>query len=95
MPKVIIQLENDISTDDIRGRYATVLPSETPQFVSQTGLISTRLRAKESPAGSIIVGGGLVVISREQACSALKGYEVARWRNHRARIFLQTASTWA
>ena len=34
MAKVILKLENDISTDDIYpGRFmATVLPGETPQF---------------------------------------------------------------
>ncbi len=96
MPKVIIKLENDISTDDIYpGRYmATVLPSETPQyaFADRTDF-NARLRAKEFPAGSIIVGGENFGCgsSREQACSALKGYDVAVVAKSIARIFLQNS----
>jgi len=96
MPKVIIKLENDISTDDIYpGRYmATVLPSETPQFAfSDRTEFNARLRAKEFPAGSIIVGGENFGCgsSREQACSTLKGYEVAVVAKSIARIFLQNS----
>lgn len=96
MPKVIIQLENDISTDDIYpGRYmATVLPSETPQFAfADRTDFNARLRAKEFPVGSIIVGGENFGCgsSREQACSTLKGYDVAVVAKSIARIFLQNS----
>ena len=96
MAKVIIKLENDISTDDIYpGRYmATVLPSETPQFAfADRTDFNTRLRAKEFPAGSIIVGGENFGCgsSREQACSTLKGYEVTVVAKSISRIFLQNS----
>ena len=96
MAKVIIQLDNDISTDDIYpGRYmATVLPSETPQFAfADRTEFNARLRAREFPAGSIIVGGENFGCgsSREQACSTLKGYEVAVVAKSIARIFLQNS----
>ena len=94
MAKVIIELGNDISTDDIYpGRYmATVLPTETPQFAfSDRTEFHARLKAREFPAGSIIVGGENFGCgsSREQACSALKGYEVTVVAKSIARIFLQ------
>ena len=60
MPQVIIQLGNDISTDDIYpGRFmATVLPTETPQFAfSDRAEFNARLKAREFPPGSLIVGG--------------------------------------
>jgi len=96
MAKVIIKLENDISTDDIYpGRYmATVLPAETPQFAfADRTEFNARLRAQEFPAGSIIVGGENFGCgsSREQACSALKGYEVTVVAQSIARIFLQNS----
>ena len=96
MPKVIIQLENDISTDDIYpGRYmATVLPAETPQFAfADRTEFNAKLRAKAFPPGSIIVGGENFGCgsSREQACSALKGYEVAVVAKSISRIFLQNS----
>ncbi len=96
MPKVIIKLENDISTDDIYpGRYmATVLPSETPQFAfADRTDFNSRLRAKEFGVGSIIVGGENFGCgsSREQACSTLKGYDVAVVAKSIARIFLQNS----
>ena len=96
MSKVIIQLENDISTDDIYpGRYmATVLPSETPQFAfADRTDFNTRLRAKDFPAGSIIVAGENFGCgsSREQACSTLKGYDLAVVAKSIARIFLQNS----
>ncbi len=96
MAKVIIKLENDISTDDIYpGRYmATVLPSETPQYAfADRTEFNARLRAKEFPAGSIIVGGENFGCgsSREQACSTLKGYDVAVVAKSIARIFLQNS----
>lgn len=96
MAKVIIKLENDISTDDIYpGRYmATVLPSETPQFAfSDRTEFNARLRAKEFAPGSIIVGGENFGCgsSREQACSTLKGYDVAVVAKSIARIFMQNS----
>ncbi|MBK9795741.1 MAG: 3-isopropylmalate dehydratase [Holophagaceae bacterium] len=96
MAKVIIKLENDISTDDIYpGRFmATVLPSETPQFAFfDRTEFNAQLKAKAFPAGSIIVGGENFGCgsSREQACSTLKGHEVAVVARSISRIFLQNA----
>ncbi len=96
MAKVIIALGNDISTDDIYpGRFmATVLPSETPQFAfSDRTEFNARLRAREFPAGSVIVGGENFGCgsSREQACSTLKGYELTVVARSISRIFLQNS----
>jgi 3-isopropylmalate/(R)-2-methylmalate dehydratase small subunit len=96
MPKVIIALENDISTDDIYpGRFmATVLPTETPQFAFfDRTEFNAQLKAKVFPAGSIIVGGENFGCgsSREQACSTLKGHEVAIVAKSISRIFLQNS----
>ena len=96
MAKVILKLENDISTDDIYpGRFmATVLPTETPQFAfNDRTEFNARLKAKAVPPGSIVVadenfGCGS---SREQAASALKGYELIVVARGIARIFLQNA----
>ncbi|MDR3683415.1 MAG: 3-isopropylmalate dehydratase [Geothrix sp.] len=96
MPKVILKLENDISTDDIYpGRFmATVLPAETPQFAffDRTDF-NASLNAKAFPPGSIIVGGENFGCgsSREQACSTLKGHDVAVVARSVARIFLQNS----
>lgn len=96
MPKVIITLGNDISTDDIYpGRFmATVLPSETPQFAffDRTDF-NANLKAKVFAPGSIIVGGENFGCgsSREQACSTLKGHEVAVVARSISRIFLQNS----
>ncbi len=96
MAKVIIKLENDISTDDIYpGRYmATVLPTETPQFAffDRTDF-NAQLKAKAFAPGSIIVGGENFGCgsSREQACSTLKGHEVAVVAKSISRIFLQNS----
>ncbi|WP_243383704.1 3-isopropylmalate dehydratase [Geothrix alkalitolerans] len=96
MSKVIIALGNDISTDDIYpGRFmATVLPTETPQFAFfDRTEFNAQLKAKAFPPGSIIVGGENFGCgsSREQACSTLKGYEVAVVARSIARIFLQNS----
>ncbi|MCM2249548.1 MAG: hypothetical protein NDI58_03110, partial [Geothrix sp.] len=96
MAKVIIKLENDISTDDIYpGRFmATVLPMETPQFAFfDRTEFNAQLKAKAFPAGSIIVGGENFGCgsSREQACSTLKGHEVAIVAKSISRIFLQNS----
>jgi 3-isopropylmalate/(R)-2-methylmalate dehydratase small subunit len=96
MPKVILVLENDISTDDIYpGRFmATVLPSETPQFAffDRTDF-NAKLKAGAFPPGSVIVGGENFGCgsSREQACSTLKGHEVAIVARSISRIFLQNS----
>jgi len=96
MPKVLIALGNDISTDDIYpGRYmATVLPTETPQYAFfDRAALNALLKGREYPAGSVIVGGENFGCgsSREQACSALKGYEVTVVARSFARIFLQNS----
>ena len=96
MPKVIIALENDISTDDIYpGRFmATVLPTETPQFAffDRTDF-NASLKAKAFSPGSVIVGGENFGCgsSREQACSTLKGYDLAVVARSISRIFLQNS----
>jgi len=96
MAKVIISLGNDISTDDIYpGRFmATVLPAETPQFAFfDRTEFNAQLKAKAFPHGSIIVGGENFGCgsSREQACSTLKGHEVAVVARSISRIFLQNS----
>ncbi|WP_257303350.1 3-isopropylmalate dehydratase [Geothrix campi] len=96
MSKVIIKLGNDISTDDIYpGRFmATVLPTETPQFAFfDRTEFNAQLKAKAFAPGSIIVGGENFGCgsSREQACSTLKGYEVAVIAKSISRIFLQNS----
>ena len=96
MAKVIITLENDISTDDLYpGRFmATVLPSETPQFAffDRTDF-NEKLRAKTFPEGSVIVAGENFGCgsSREQAASTLKGYELVIVAKSISRIFLQNS----
>jgi len=96
MAKVILKLENDISTDDIYpGRFmATVLPSETPQFAffDRTDF-NAQLKAKTFSAGSVIMGGENFGCgsSREQACSTLKGHDVAVVAKSISRIFLQNS----
>ncbi len=96
MAKVIIKLENDISTDDIYpGRYmATVLPAETPQFAfADRAEFNASLKAKAFAPGSVILGGENFGCgsSREQACSTLKGYDVAVVAKSLSRIFLQNS----
>ena len=96
MPKVILKLDNDISTDDIYpGRYmATVLPAETPQFAfADRTEFNASLKAKAFPPGSIILGGENFGCgsSREQACSTLKGYDLAVVAKSISRIFLQNS----
>lgn len=96
MPKVIIKLGADISTDDIYpGRYmATVLPTETPAFCfADRTAFNTRLKAKEFEPGSIILGGENFGCgsSREQAASAIHGYGLVVVAQSVSRIFLQNA----
>jgi len=96
MPKVIIKLGADISTDDIYpGRYmATVLPTETPDFCfANRTEFNTRLKAKAFTPGSIILGGENFGCgsSREQAASAIQGYGLVIVAQTISRIFLQNA----
>jgi 3-isopropylmalate/(R)-2-methylmalate dehydratase small subunit len=96
MPKVILKLGNDISTDDIYpGRYmATVLPAETPQFCfADRTEFNAALKARAFEPGSVIVadenfGCGS---SREQAVSALKGHDLVIVARSISRIFLQNS----
>jgi 3-isopropylmalate/(R)-2-methylmalate dehydratase small subunit len=96
MAKVIYTLGDDISTDIIYpGRYmATVLPAETPQFVfADIKDLNDLLKSKQVPVGSVIIGGKNFGCgsSREQAVSALKGYELIIVAKNFARIFLQNS----
>lgn len=95
MAKVILKLEDDISTDIIYpGRYmATVLPDETPQYAFADLPVNHRLQAGEIPAGSIVVAGKNFGCgsSREQAASCLKGWELRIIAQGFARIFMQNA----
>jgi 3-isopropylmalate/(R)-2-methylmalate dehydratase small subunit len=96
MPKVVFKLGNDVSTDVIYpGRHmATVLPTETPQFAfADESAFSAKLKAKQVPPGSIVVGGSNFGCgsSREQAVSCLKGHELIIVARSFARIFLQNS----
>jgi 3-isopropylmalate/(R)-2-methylmalate dehydratase small subunit len=96
MAMVIAKLGDDISTDVIYpGRYmATVLPTETPQFVfADNAELNQRLKSKQVPPGSVIAAGKNFGCgsSREQACSCLKGYELTIVARGFARIFLQNS----
>ena len=94
--KVVLKLDNDISTDIIYpGRYmATVLPTETPQFAFADNVgFNQALKEKQVPAGSFIVAGDNFGCgsSREQAASCIKGYEITVVARNFARIFLQNS----
>ena len=94
--KVVLKLDNDISTDIIYpGRYmATVLPTETPQFAfADNAGFNQALREKQFPAGSFIVAGDNFGCgsSREQAASCIKGYDLIVVARNFARIFLQNS----
>jgi 3-isopropylmalate/(R)-2-methylmalate dehydratase small subunit len=96
MPKVVLKLGDDISTDVIYpGRYmATVLPSETPQFAfADHTEFNEKAKAKQIHPGSIIVAGKNFGCgsSREQATSTLKGHELTIVAESFARIFLQNS----
>ena len=94
MSKVVYKFGDDVSTDIIYpGRYmATVLPTETPQFafVDITEL-NAKLKSGEFEKGCIMVGGKNFGCgsSREQAASAMKGFEIAIIARNFSRIFLQ------
>jgi 3-isopropylmalate/(R)-2-methylmalate dehydratase small subunit len=94
--KVVLKLENDISTDIIYpGRFmATVLPIETPQFAfADDKVFNQALIDKQVPAGGFIVAGDNFGCgsSREQAASCIKGYELTVVAPNFARIFLQNS----
>ena len=96
MPKVVLKLADDVSTDIIYpGRFmATVLPTETPQYAfADITEFNNKLKKKEIPAGSVIVAGKNFGCgsSREQAASCLKGPELIVVAKHFARIFLQNS----
>jgi len=94
--KVVRRVGDDISTDIIYpGRFmATVLPTETPQFAfADDTEFNRRLKAKEIPAGSVLVAGKNFGCgsSREQAASCLTGHDLVVVAQNFARIFLQNA----
>ena len=94
--KVVLKLENDISTDIIYpGRFmATVLPTETPQFAfADDKEFNQVLNDGQVRKGSFIVAGDNFGCgsSREQAASCIKGYEITVVARNFARIFLQNS----
>ncbi len=94
--KVVLKLGDDVSTDAIYpGRFmATVLPAETPQHAfADYQEFNARLLSGQIPPGSVVVAGSNFGCgsSREQAASALKGYELVVIARGFARIFLQNA----
>ena len=93
---VVLKLGDDVSTDIIYpGRFmATVLPAETPKYAfADLPEFNARLQKKEDATGRVIVAGKNFGCgsSREQAVSALKGYELVVVAKSFARIFLQNA----
>ncbi len=96
MPRVILNLGDDVSTDVIYpGRYmATVLPDETPAHAfADHEAFQAALAAGAIAPGSVIAAGGNFGCgsSREQAVSCLKGHELTIVARSFARIFLQNA----
>jgi 3-isopropylmalate/(R)-2-methylmalate dehydratase small subunit len=96
MATVVFVAGDDVSTDVIYpGRYmATVLPTETPQFAfADNAEFNARLKAKQLPPGSVLVAGENFGCgsSREQAVSALKGYDLTIVAESFARIFMQNS----
>jgi 3-isopropylmalate/(R)-2-methylmalate dehydratase small subunit len=94
--KVVLKLENDISTDIVYpGRFmATVLPSETPRFAfADDTEFNEALNDDQVAAGSFIVAGDNFGCgsSREQAASCIKGYDITVIARNFARIFLQNS----
>lgn len=96
MAKVVLKLEDDVSTDIIYpGRFmATVLPSETPQYAFADMPEFNRLLVEgEIPRGSVVVAGYNFGSgsSREQAASTLQGHGLVIVARSFARIFLQNS----
>ena len=96
MPKVVLKLADDVSTDIIYpGRFmATVLPTETPQYAFiDYPEFNARIKKNEFPRGSVIVAGKNFGCgsSREQAASCLKGPDFVVVARNFSRIFLQNA----
>jgi 3-isopropylmalate/(R)-2-methylmalate dehydratase small subunit len=96
MAKVVFKVGDDVSTDTIYpGRFmATVLPTETPQFAfADYKEVNARIKGKELPVGSIIVGGKNFGCgsSREQAASCLATPGLVVVARNLARIFLQNS----
>ena len=96
MPRVILRLGDDVSTDVVYpGRYmATVLPSETPAHAFADHLaFRAALSAGAIPPGSVVAAGQNFGCgsSREQAASCLKGLDLTIVARSFARIFLQNA----
>ena len=96
MATVVYRVGDDISTDVIYpGRYmATVLPTETPQYAfADDASFNAMLKAGHVSKGSVLVAGSNFGCgsSREQAVSAIKGYELVIVAKSVARIFLQNA----
>ena len=97
MPRVVLKLGDDVSTDAIYpGRFmATVLPVETPQYCfADLSDFNKRLNSEDIPRGSVIVAGDNFGCgsSREQAASTLKGHELVVVAKGFARIFLQNSA---
>ncbi|HEX7487001.1 MAG TPA: hypothetical protein VF332_12665 [Vicinamibacterales bacterium] len=97
MAQVVFTFGDDVSTDAIYpGRFmATVLPTETPQFAfADYTELNTKLKAGQVPPGSVLVAANNFGCgsSREQAASALKGYELIIVAKGFARIFLQNSA---
>jgi 3-isopropylmalate/(R)-2-methylmalate dehydratase small subunit len=96
LAKVVLKLGNDISTDAIYpGRFmATVLPTETPKYIfADQQDFNKKAINGDIAKGSYIVAGSNFGCgsSREQAASAIKGYDFIVVAKSFARIFLQNA----
>ena len=96
MPRVILKVGDDVSTDVIYpGRYmATVLPTETPAHAfADNEAFQAALAAGAIAPGSVVAAGRNFGCgsSREQAASCLKGHELTIVARSFARIFLQNA----
>jgi len=96
MAQVVLRLGDDVSTDTIYpGRFmATVLPTETPQYCfADVGDFNRRLKEGLVAPGSVVVAGRNFGTgsSREQAASALKGWDLVVVARSYSRIFLQNA----
>ena len=94
--KVVMKFGDDVSTDAIYpGRFmATVLPSETPQYAfADYPEFRALVKDGSMAAGSVLVAGSNFGCgsSREQAASALRGFNVTIVSRGFARIFLQNA----